>query len=86
VNKKTHKFQVHKIRIKKGQVNDEQKIRQTLKPLADSIKGLSINLPLEGEYKIKEKSDNKTVIEVYASDKLFKTLTLELNKNNESGR
>lgn len=67
----------------KGQVNDDQKIRQTLKPLADSIKGLGIHLPLEGDYKIKEKSDSRTVIEVYAKDKLFKTLTLELNKNNE---
>lgn len=32
----------------------------------------------DADYRIKGKSDNKVVIEVYANNKLFKTLDLEL--------
>lgn len=65
-----------------GQVSDkgleDGKIREVLKPLSSSIKELNMEFQWDADYRIKEKSDSKTVIEVYAKGKLFKTLTLEL--------
>lgn len=67
-------------KVKLGeQVSEKSKIRQALGPLASSIRQLNMkDFALDSEYAIKEKGDNKVVIEVYANDKLFKTLDLEL--------
>ena len=61
------------------EVSEDDKIRQALGPLAKSIRELNMkDFASNSEYAIKEKSDNKVVMEVYANDKLFKTLDLEL--------
>lgn len=58
---------------------EKSKIREALKPLASSIREFNIkDFALDSEYAIKEKSDNKAVIEVYVNNNLFKTFDLEL--------
>lgn len=59
--------------------SEDYKIEKALAPLAKSIRELNMkDFASNLEYAIKEKSDNKVVMEVYANDKLFKTLDLEL--------
>lgn len=65
-----------------GQVSDKRlqnsKVKEALEPLIISARELNMkDFDLDSQYAIKEKSDNKAVIEVYANNKLFKTLDLE---------